>query len=68
MTDYPSKFAVGDILIETPTKKSLKVVKLVGSSQVELQDLAVTNKYDSDVVDLSYLVRGVANGSIKRIS
>lgn len=68
MTTYPSKFTVGDILVETSTRRSLKVIRLVGSSQVEVQDIGVTNKYDAEVVDLSYLRRGVANGSIKRIS
>jgi len=68
MTVYPSKFTVGELLIEVESRKTLKVTRLVGSSLIEVQDLAVTEKYESEVVDVNYLRRGVANGSIKRIS
>ena len=68
MTTYPSRFTVGELLIETATRRTLKVVRLVGSAQVEVQDLAVTEKYEGEVMDINYLRRGVASGTIKRIS
>lgn len=68
MATYPSRFTVGELLIETTTRRTLKVVRLVGSSQVEVQDISFTEKYKGEVMDINYLRRGVANGSIKRIS
>jgi hypothetical protein len=66
--NYPNRFRVGDVLIDTSTRTTLKVVRLVGSSQAEIQNLTYVSYYQSEVIDLSYLIRGVSSGSIKRIS
>lgn len=68
MTTYPSRFTIGELLIEVASRRTLKVVRLVGSAQVEVQDISFTEKYVGEVMDVNYLRRGVANGSIKRIS
>lgn len=68
MVTYPSRFTVGDVLIDTTTKQTLQVVRSVGSSQVEVQDIAFTASYKSEVIDVGYLIRGVASGYIKRIT
>lgn len=68
MITYPARFSVNDVVIDTTTRKTLKVVRLVGSTQVEVQDIAFTDSYQSEVIDTSYLIRGTASGSIKRIT
>jgi hypothetical protein len=67
MVTYPARFVVGEIFIDTSTRKTLKVARLVGSSQIELQDIGYQNSYESEVVDIDFLKSRIAAGSIKRL-
>ena len=67
MATYPSRVEVGETMIDTTTRKTLRVVRLVGSNQAEIEEVGSTSGAVSEIIDVSYLVRGIASGAIKRI-
>ncbi len=56
---------VGDILLNTITRRSLRVLRLIGNSRVEVVDLEEGST--SQLIDSAQLVRGITSGSVRRV-
>lgn len=59
------KLEVGDLLLDTGTRVTLRVSRLIGNSRVEVVEL--TPMAEPRIVDSSYYVRGIVSGSVRRI-
>ena len=57
---------VGDVLLNTKTRVPFKVLRVVSTNLVETKDISLTS--EPIVVDTRKIERGLANGSIRRIS
>lgn len=60
------KLNVGDILLDTSTRTSLRVLRLIGNNRVEVVGVATGST--PQIVDAVRFVRGIASGSVQRIA